>query len=136
MATSPAQINSTITRPPSAALTSQTHLATRAKVGIAVGAVLGVALLCISAWLLYLHYQSKKSTEGQSFEMSAPVPVQPPAETGDAELEAKHGHSEAIGPGRPSGFTEHFDLPAGPHLEVGEEGTHERGHGGQDSLPS
>lgn len=89
--------------------------ATGAKAGIAIGAVGGIALLCLGAWLLFRQYKAKKSSAEQSNELPAQVPVELPTEKGDVELEAKHGTNEAAGQGRASGFVEVFEMSGHDH---------------------
>lgn len=45
------------------------------------------------------------------------MPVELPADEGEVELKAKHGHNEMSGQGRASGFTEVFEMPV-PEEEV------------------
>lgn len=95
--------------------TNSSTLSTGAKVGIAIGAIIGAVLVGCGAWTLY--YQ-QKSKSVQKTETAQILPTELPAEKGDAELEAKHGQSEALGQGRASGFAEVFEMPGNHEPEL------------------
>lgn len=86
-------------------------LTTGAKVGILVGSVLAIALICLAAWHLRRRYLMKNSDISRHSEMPVPVPFELSAEKTDAELEAQHGVSEALGQEETSRFTPVFELP-------------------------
>jgi hypothetical protein len=104
-------VNSTTTAPGGSIATQSSSpkesLSTGGKAGIAVGCIVGVALIGgVALWYFRRRRAVPMSTTQETAEIS-----ELPAEKADAELEAGHGKSELNGGGRRSGYTEAFELP-------------------------
>jgi len=115
----------TASKSPSLFNSARSSLGTGAKAGIAVGSIVGFALICGGGivWILRRRSATERAKTQQESAENAQI-AELPAEKADAELEAKHGDSEMVGQGRASGFIEAFEMPAG---DVGEINEHGRG---------